>query len=76
MYQAQVYKLRVHDDADLSSIEFDDRIEFKLVNNITGKTSKRNYYKLTEGITINEAVKIDTIIYYMHNEIGLNIWSK
>lgn len=74
MNQVKAFHLRVHEKAELSCNEFDDRLDFKLVNKDTGKISERNYFKLHEGISINEAVKIDTIIYHMHNEINLNLW--
>lgn len=70
----RAFPLRIHDKADLSYKNFDDRIEIKLVNKDTGETSERIYYKIEEGITVHEAVKIDNILYFMHNEIGLNLW--
>jgi hypothetical protein len=72
--EVRTFTLRVHENAELSCEEFDDRLEFKLVNKITGKISERPYYKLDTGISVGEAVKIDTIIYHMHNEIDLNLW--
>jgi hypothetical protein len=74
MNQVRAFTLRIHEKAQLTSNEFDDRLELKLINTTTGKTSQRTYCKLEEGVTMNEAVKIDTIIYHMHNEIGLNLW--
>lgn len=74
MSKVRAFPLRIHEDAELSCNEFEDRLEFKLVNKITGKTSERPYYKLDKGISVGESVKINTIIYHMHNEIDLNLW--
>lgn len=74
MNEIKAFSLRVHEKAKLSINEFDDRLELKLINEDTGKTSEKSYFKLDKGIDIHEAVKIDTIIYHMHNEIGLNLW--
>lgn len=68
------FPVRVHGSANLSIDEFEDKLVLRLTHEITGKTSERNYFKLETGIDLQEAVKIDTIIYHMHNEIGLNLW--
>lgn len=74
MNQVRVFKLRIHEKAELISNEFEDRLELKLINKETGAIEERTYYKISEGITIAEAVKIDTIVYHMHNKIGINLW--
>lgn len=74
MNEVRAFPLRVHEKAKLSIKEFDDRLELKLVNKNTGEISERIYYKVDEGITAHEAMKIDAIIYFMHNEIKLNLW--
>lgn len=74
MYNIKAFHLRIHEKAELSYNEFDNRLELKLTNKETGQTSEKTYYKINEGITITEAMKIDTIIYFMHNDIGLNLW--
>lgn len=66
--------MRVHKNAELSIANFEDRLEITLSNKITGATSKRMYYKLEKGIDVHEAVKIDIIVYHMHNDIGLDVW--
>lgn len=71
----RAFQLRIHEKAELSSSEFEDRLELKLINKDNGKASERTCYKIDEGIAMNEAIKIDTIIYHMHNEIGLNLWN-
>lgn len=68
------YSIRVHDKAELTCEEFEDKLELSLRNKDTGDLVKRSYYKLETGINTKEAMKIDTIVYYMHNEIGLNLW--
>lgn len=69
----RAYSIRVHDKAKLTTEDFDDRIELKLVNKETGKESNKTYYKL-DSMTLHEVVKIDAIVYHMHNDIGLNLW--
>jgi hypothetical protein len=74
MELARVFPLRVHDKAELSFDDLNNRIELKLVNKETGDSCKRTYYKLDESFSMVEALKIDTILYHMHNKIGLNLW--
>lgn len=66
--------LRVHEKAKLSIDVLDDRLELKLINKDTGESIEEPYFKLDSGIDINEAMKIDIIVYHMHNKIGLNLW--
>lgn len=74
MNKVRAYSIRVHENAEFSFTDLEDRLILKLVNKITGKTSERPYYKLEKGIDVFEAVKIDTIVYHMHNAIGLDLW--
>jgi hypothetical protein len=74
MTKVKAFPLRIHKNAELFYDEYDDRLEFKLVNKENGEIAQRSYYKIDDGITVNEAVKIDTIIYHMHSEIKLNLW--
>lgn len=74
MGRVEAFPLRVHEDADLSIVNFEDRLELKLTNKITGVFSEKPYYKLEKGIDVHEAVKIDIIVYHMHNDIGLDVW--
>lgn len=74
MNQAKAIPFRVHEDAELYCVDFDDRLDLKLVNKFTKKSSERSYYKLAEGFSIGEVVKIDSIIYFMHGDIDLNLW--
>lgn len=70
----RAFPLRVHSNAKISIKDFDDKLELELRNTLTNESTKRKYLKLDSGIDINEAVKIDTIIYHMHHDIGLNVW--
>ena len=78
MFEEKTYftfPLRVHDKATLSFEDYRDRIELTLTNDETGSTSERTYYKQEENyLAANEALKIDTMLYFMSNEIGLNLW--
>lgn len=71
---ARAHVIRVHDKAKLTCEEFENRLELSLKNKETGELIKKPYYKLETGIDIGEVIKIDTIIYHMHNQIGLNLW--
>lgn len=75
MSEVRAYSIRVHERAKLSCEEFENRLEFKLINTVTGKSTERTYLRLDTGIDAREAMKIDAIVYHMHNEIGLNVWS-
>lgn len=74
MGETKAFTLRVHEKAELTCVEFDDKLELKLINKDTGKSSEKPYFKLEKGIDMKEAMKIDAIVYHMHNEIGLNLW--
>ena len=74
MEEAKAFSLRIHEKAELTCTEFDDRLEFKLINEDTGKSVGKPYFKLDKGIDMNEAMKIDAIVYRMHYEIGLDLW--
>ena len=72
----RAFPLSIHEKATFSFEEFEDRLELKLTNNETGNVSQRPYYKLKdEPFSVNEASKIDIILYFMSNEIGLNLWN-
>lgn len=71
----KAFPLRIHEKAEFSYEDLEDRIELKLVNKETGSKCERTYYKLKdEQFSVKEAVKIDTILYHMHNKIDLNLW--
>lgn len=74
MNVVKLFQPRVHDKAELSIADFEDRLELKLVNKVTGKTSEKPYYKLDTGMDMGEAMKIDFIVSHMHNAIGLDLW--
>ena len=69
--------LRVSDNAAFSFNDLEDKIELKLIHKETGKESERTYYKLEDRtMDATEAIKINTILYFMHNEIGINLWDE
>lgn len=71
----RVFPLRIHKNAELLYEGLEDRIEIKLINKETGIKSEKTYFKLKDEVfSVIEAAKIDTILYHMHNEIGLNLW--
>lgn len=70
----RAYSIRTHDKAEISCEDYEDRLEITLKNKDTGDSIKKSYYKLETGIDIEEAIKIDTIVYHMHYEIGLDLW--
>lgn len=71
----RAFPLRVHVEASLATKDFKDRVEFTLTNKETGAIAERTYYKLQENVlTVEDAMKIDHILYFMHNEINLNLW--
>lgn len=74
MSEVRAYSLRIHDKAELSIVGFEDRLEITLTNKETGDTAEETYYKIDTAFLAAEAMKIDTIIYHMHNKIGLNLW--
>lgn len=74
MIEIKAFPIRIHDKAKLTCIEHDDRLLLKLVNKVTGKAVEKPYFKLDTGVDLHEAMKIDVIVYHMHNEIGLNVW--
>lgn len=74
MNKTRAYSLRVHDKAELSITGSEDRLELTLTNKETGESSEETYYKIDTPFLVGEAMKIDTIIYHMHNKIGLNLW--
>lgn len=76
MEEVRAYSIRVHEKAELSCEEFEDKLELSLKNKETGELVKKSYYKLDTGMSMTEAVKIDTIVYHMHNEIGLDLWDE
>ena len=69
----RAHSLRVHEQAKLTFEDFTDKILFKLTNKDNNKTTEKYYYKIGK-IDAKELVKIDSILYHMHNEIGLNLW--
>ena len=74
MNKVKAFSLRVHEKAELSIKEIDDKLELTLINKETGNSVEESYFRLDKGIDVQEAVKINTIIYHMHNKIGLNLW--
>jgi hypothetical protein len=77
MERARAFQLRIHEKAEFSCEDLEDRIELKLVNKETGSKCERTYYKLEDRVMdVHEALKIDTILYHMHNKVGLNVWDR
>ena len=74
MSDVRTYSIRVHDKAELSCRDFEDRIILTLKNKDTGATREEYYLKLDSGFDVKEAMKIDAIVYHMHSKIGLNLW--
>jgi len=71
----RAFQLRVHEKAEFSFEEFKDKIDLTLVNKETGTRSERAYFKLKgESLTIYDTSKIDTILYFMHRDIGIDLW--
>jgi len=69
----RAHSMRVHEQANLIVEDFEDKLLFKLTNKVDNKTAEKYYYKIDKMDT-KELVKIDTILYHMHNEIGLYLW--
>lgn len=67
-----MYELLIHRDAELVAQEYLDRITLKLINKKTKEFSVREYYFIEEGITLKEISKIDVIIQFLHQDIGLD----
>lgn len=74
MSKVQAYPIRIHENAELTCVDHDDRLTLKLTNKVTGRATEKPYFKLDTGIDIREAMKIDAIVYHMHYEIGLDLW--
>lgn len=71
----RTFPLRIHEKAEFSFDDLEDRIKLKLVNKETSSKSEKTYYKLEDRvIDVHEAMKIDAILYHMHNDIDLNLW--
>ena len=66
------YEPLIHRDAEFEIEKYSNRISLKLINKITKEFSVREYYFIEEGITLKEITKIDIIIQFLHQDIGLD----
>jgi len=68
----RAHSMRVHEQSNLTVEDFEDKLLFKLTNKVNDNTAEKYYCKIGK-IDAKELVKIDTILYHIHNEIGLNL---
>lgn len=67
-----IRELLIHRGAEFEVEQYLDHFVFKLTNKNTNVTSLKEYWFLDEGITLKELTKIEIIIQFMHQDIGLD----